>query len=226
MTAVGGPRARGVFIVIEGVDGAGTTTQTRLVSATLRERGLPVHATREPSDGPIGTFLRQSFGDRSVLAETRKAEVLAALFAADRLDHAAREIDSALMRGEVVISDRYDLSTYAYQLVLSGLSGEPAAVFLRWLHQLNLRSPRPDVVVVLDVSASVATARLRTRGGRRDLFEDEAIQEMLVEAYDRASELLPAGTAVVHLAGRQSERLVTSDVLYVIQSVLMKAGHL
>jgi dTMP kinase len=115
----------GQFIVIEGVDGAGTTTQTGLLVQALRGRGLPVRSTREPSDGPIGTMLRQILTGRIVvpgMSGTRPPTwtTMALLFAADRLDHLEAEVVPNLMDGVTVVSDRYDLSSIAYQSVSGG----------------------------------------------------------------------------------------------------------
>ncbi|MFM2418433.1 MAG: hypothetical protein RL385_3156, partial [Pseudomonadota bacterium] len=106
-----------VFIVLEGIDGAGTTTQTaRLVSA-LTAQGRRTQATREPSDGPVGVLLRQMLRGR-VVSPSGKAppsEELALLFAADRLDHVSAELRPLLADGVSVVSDRYDYSSVAYQ---------------------------------------------------------------------------------------------------------------
>src|SRR5262245_11899957 len=108
------------FIVIEGIDGAGTTTQTARLADALRARNVRVHATREPSDGPVGMLLRQILTGRIVtpgeVSSLRSAK-LALLFAADRLDHLEAEILPRLSAGECVVSDRYDHSTVAYQSV-------------------------------------------------------------------------------------------------------------
>src|SRR5438552_7626627 len=103
-------------MVIEGIDGAGTTTQTRLLTDWLRGRGLAAHRTREPSDGPIGRLIREILGQPP---GAMTGGPMALLFAADRLDHLAREIEPALARGEQVLCDRYYHSSFAYQAVES-----------------------------------------------------------------------------------------------------------
>jgi dTMP kinase len=83
------------FVVLEGIDGAGTTTQTRLLVEALRARNIPALETREPSDGPVGMLLRQMLKGRIVAASGRGApgwEQLGLLFAADRLDHVEAEV--------------------------------------------------------------------------------------------------------------------------------------
>src|SRR5688572_15881873 len=112
----------GSFIVLEGVDGAGTTTHTKILTETLRKRGLPVHPTREPSDGPIGVLLRQMLTGRVVVPGLHGPRppswtTMALLFAADRVDHVEAEILPNLMDGVSVISDRYVHSSVAYQSI-------------------------------------------------------------------------------------------------------------
>lgn len=101
----------GLFIVLEGVDGAGTTTHTKLLAASLGARGLPVHTTREPSDGPIGVMIRQILTGRLVVPGMNGPrpptwKTMALLFAADRADHVEAEIEPNLRDGVTVISDR------------------------------------------------------------------------------------------------------------------------
>ena len=114
----GAAAGRGRFIVLEGLDGAGTTTQAERIARALRERGSKVVVTRQPSDGPIGTQLRHALTGRLSLPNGRgplTEDTLALLFAADRLDHLAAIVEPALARGEIVLCDRYVLSSLAYQ---------------------------------------------------------------------------------------------------------------
>src|SRR5579864_7294663 len=108
---------RGLFIVLEGLDGAGTTTQLVRLAERLRRAGERVVATAEPTDGPIGALIRQALRRRLVHRDGRALtdESLALLFAADRVDHVAGEIEPALARGQHVLCDRYVLSSLAYQ---------------------------------------------------------------------------------------------------------------
>jgi dTMP kinase len=205
----------GLFVVLEGVDGAGTTTQAARLRTALAQRGTAALVTREPTPGPIGSVLRQALGHRFVVptAEGPKApswQTMALLFAADRLDHLDAEIVPALLRGETVISDRYDLSSVAYQTATAPL--DEAAEATRWVRELNRHARRPDLTIVLHVRAEVAEARRRGRGGAVDLYETSELQRRLVAAY-REAEVLCPGDTFVHLDGEKTPDEVAADIL-------------
>lgn len=195
-----------MFIVLEGIDGSGTTTQAARLARTLEARGARVHATREPSTGPVGRLLRQALTG-TLTADERPVQLdfcaMALLFAADRMDHVRREIEPALARGEVVISDRYDLSSLIYQSETS----PDAAQYLPWLTGLNAQALRPDVTLVLSVDADVALARRRTRGGADELFEVPELQMRLAARYAEAPRYLPSDRIVVLDASASPERV-------------------
>jgi dTMP kinase len=197
----------GKLIVLEGIDGAGTTTQQRFLDTALSYRGLDVEVTREPTFGPIGNLLRDVMGRRM---RAFGAEAMALLFAADRLDHLAREVEPALARGAVVICDRYDLSTLTYQAATHP-DGE---AIVPWLRAINSRARRPDLTIVVDVAPEVAAERRAARGGPAELFEQTELQARLARLYARA-ELLSPGDRIVHVNGDRSEQEVAADVLRV-----------
>lgn len=197
----------GRFIVLEGIDGAGTTTQAKRLAAELERRGLSVCLTCEPSSGPVGALIRRALqkklgegepsGPRSLSWGT-----IALLFAADRLDHVDSVVAPALAAGRVVVSDRYVLSSLAYQSVTSP-EGEGAVPFIR---AINSRALRPDLTVVVDVDPDVAERRRAARGGPPELFEVQEIQRQLARVYARAEQLVP-GDAVVHVADGTPEEV-------------------
>lgn len=210
---------RGVFVVLEGIDGAGTTTQAERYAAYLRAQGRRVHITREPTAGPIGSLIRQALTHRIELREGNRAQVLALLFAADRLDHVEHEI-APMIRGDVVvISDRYDLSSLAYQSTSAGLPPAERAAMVSWIRELNRHARRPDVTVVLDVSPEVAADRRRTRGSARELFDDADLQSRLAAAYRRAEDLVP-GDHVVHIDGDASTEAVTAAIAAALSTIV------
>ncbi len=181
---------RGLFIVLEGIDGAGTTTQTALLEQALRSLGYPVVTTREPTPGPIGSLIRQALARRLVdpTGEPLGADTMALLFAADRLDHGACVIGPALARGAIVVSDRYDYSSVGYQ----GLSGvRPFEETAAWVRTLNAHAIRPDLVVVVDIDPAHAEHRRRSRGTPEELYEIRELQATLAQYYRTLGKYFP-----------------------------------
>jgi dTMP kinase len=194
MSVAGQGATRGRLIVLEGIDGAGTTTQARELSLALELSGIATLVTCEPSRGPIGTFVRSVLAGGPERPRLGWAS-LALLFAADRLDHVAREIEPALARGVCVISDRYDLSSLIYQSATAP-GGEEV---LPWIVALNRRARRPDLTLVLDISADVAATRRHVRGGDPELFEELELQRKLAALYACAESFVP-GDPLWHVA--------------------------
>jgi len=160
-------RFPGLFIVIEGIDGSGSTTHSKLLAKALRQRGIRVAETCEPSGGPIGGMIRQVLQRRLFVADAAGPRAfawstMALLFAADRMDHLDSTVVPALRDGAVVISDRYDLSSLAYQSATAP-TGEKV---VSWIRELNARAIRPDLTIVIDVPPEVAEER-RCRGAVR-----------------------------------------------------------
>ena len=202
----------GHFIVLEGIDGAGTTTQSNALGAVLRKRGLPVHTTREPSDGPIGVMIRQVLTGRIVVPSVSGSRApswatMALLFAADRVDHLDAEIVPNLMDGVSVVSDRYDHSSVAYQS-----ADTSAADAVEWIRSLNARARRPDLTIVLDVGANVAHRRRRARQGRPELYDDPEFQARLVGFYTNLEKHFP-NERIVHVDGERDLEAVTKSVV-------------
>lgn len=209
----------GLFIALEGIDGAGTTTQARLLCDALREQGLPVHLTREPSDGPIGVLIRQVLTGRVVVPGLHGPRApdwatMALLFAADRVDHVDAEIVPNLVDGVTVITDRYDHSSVAYQSATAG-GGEET---IRWVREINRQARRPDLTIVLDVSPEVARARRDERAKARELYEDDGLQAKLAAFYRTIDDAFP-GDRIVHVDGTQPVSVVAAEVLAAVRAV-------
>jgi dTMP kinase len=200
----------GRFIVFEGIDGCGTTTQAERYARYLRDKRRVVHVTREPSDGPIGSLLRLSLAGRVALGPGRQAQLMGLLFAADRLDHLAQEIEPHLREGAIVLSDRYDLSSVAYQWASAG-EGAPAEL-ATWLRDLNRYARRPDATLVIDVPAETAERRRKERQGAVELYEQPELQARLAELYRDAETLMPDDN-VIHLDGARGVDEVTAAVI-------------
>jgi dTMP kinase len=159
---------RGRFVVLEGGDGSGKSTQATRLAAWLRDQGLVVVETFEPGAGAVGAVLRDVLlhGPAPV---TPVAEAL--LMAADRAQHVATEIEPALVRGDWVVCDRYVPSSLVYQGVVRGLGVDVVAQ----LSAVATGGLAPDVVVLLDVSDAVADTRRshESRADEHDRLEQE-----------------------------------------------------
>ncbi|MEM9192914.1 MAG: dTMP kinase [Myxococcota bacterium] len=204
----------GNFVVLEGVDGAGTTTHTRILSRSLRERGLPVHITREPSDGPLGMMLRQILTGRVVVPGIRGTRppswtTMALLFAADRVDHVESEIAPNLMDGVTVLSDRYDHSSVAYQSLSAGGGAET----IDWVKAINRHARRPDLTIVLDIPPAVAAKRRLTRTTGREMYDDEELQEALADFYTNIESHFP-NDKIAHVNADRAIDEVAKDVMH------------
>lgn len=162
----------GKLIALEGIDGAGTTTQCRMLAEALQGRGVPVHLTAEPTKGPIGVLLREALQKKHGVDDL----TLVPLFAADRLDHLAREIIPKLAEGVTVITDRYVLSSYAYQSMIAPLD---------YVKAVNEHARHADLNVFVRVSPDVADERRRARGGPAERFDDNHAQTQIAQRYEQ-----------------------------------------
>lgn len=196
----------GRLIVIEGLDGAGTTTQARRLAAHLGDRA---HLTREPSDGPIGKLIREMLAGGHAIADTAISQgTFGLLFAADRLDHLQREVEPALAAGKLVISDRWYHSSLAYQ----GTGADRD-----WITQLNSRARRPELTIFLQVRPEVAAARRAAAKRTEELFEAIEMQRAVEAGYKATiSELGAAGERIETLDGELPEDQVFALILALV----------
>ena len=199
----------GALIVIEGIDGAGSTTQSEMLTDWLRGIGIPSTLTSEPSRGPIGITIREHLARRIELGGPA-AEALA--FAADRMDHVVSEIVPALERGVTVVTDRYYLSSLAYQAL---------GCDLNWLLKVNGFALRPDLTVFLAVPAAVGMERLRGRETRERFEEDSGELGRIAALYDAAIAALRAGGEQVHVIdGTRSPAEIHAKILRLAATAL------
>jgi len=162
---------KGCLIAIEGIDGSGTTTQSKLLYQWLIEKGIPAIHTEEPqANRPIGKLIRELLSHKE-----STPEVDALLFAADRADHVARVIFPHISKGCVVVCDRYLESSVAYQTA-QGLS-------LEWILEINKFALPADLVVILDLPVELALSRLTGRSLEK--FENASFLEEVRHNYLR-----------------------------------------
>lgn len=181
----------GAFVAIEGPEGAGKSTLAGALRRRLVAAGHEVVQVREPGGTPAAEAARRAFLDPGLDASPL-AEVF--LLLAARADLVTKVIRPALARGAVVLCDRYDLSTEAYQIAGRGLD----AGGIRAANALATGGLRPDLTLVVDVPADVGRARQATQGKVPDRLEraDAAFHDRVVDAFRRAR-----GPGVLHLDG-------------------------
>ncbi|MCH7580636.1 MAG: dTMP kinase [Chloroflexi bacterium] len=197
------------FIVIEGIDGSGISTQVEALRTWCEDERVPIHVTKEPTDGLTGGLIKAALDHRVTL----NAKVLALLFSADRLDHLEYHVEPYLARGDNVITDRYYLSEFAYQ---------SEEVDLAWLREMNKDCRRPDLTLFLDVPVSEALKRWNSdqwRGlDRLQLYESEDQLTRVREHYLEVIEQLRA-------EGEQIEIIDATGSIGEVQEAALNAAR-
>ena len=159
-----------IFIVLDGIDGSGTTTHCNLLKGFLETKGLKVHLTQEPSNSEIGLLVRKYLKDNKIPPITD-----ALLFAADRNLHYHSEIKEKLKQGYIVISDRYIESSIIYQSVQSEL------ISIEWVKNINKFVGLPDVTIILDIDPKISLARKTQQDLEK--FEDTSFLDKVRALY-------------------------------------------
>jgi dTMP kinase len=184
---------KGLFITLEGVDGAGKSSHLDWLAGWFRDQGRVVRMTREPGGTPVGEKLREI-----VLHEPMHAETEALIMFAARREHIEQVIRPALAKGEVVISDRFTDASFAYQCGGRGLPDARLEVLESWVHaDLN-----PDLTLLFDLPTEIAARRLATARSP-DRFEREQgdFHARVRAAYLRRAERHPGRIRVIDGAG-------------------------
>lgn len=199
-------KGKGLFICVEGLDGCGKTTQTKLLVRKLRKIGWDAVYTAEPSRGKIGKFIQKY----CLQGEKRTFPIVEALlFAADRFEHVEREVIPALNEGKIVVSDRYVYSSLAYQ----GATG----LDLKWIEMINEHAIRPDLAIFVDVEPEAVIKRLKPK---KSVMENLETQRKVCEVYVKFVEK----GELVRIDGNKSTKEVADDVLKVVLRFLEKRG--
>ncbi len=160
----------GILIVIEGLDGAGLSTQAAALAEYLRGKNKRVMLTKEPTASPIGTLIKSALNRNLELS----LFALQLLFAADRAEHLEKEIEPPLSANEIIISDRYILSSLAFGAVDNDVE---------FLKEINSRFRKPDLTVIIDTPPRVCLARITRSRETVELFEEEKRLEKVREQF-------------------------------------------
>jgi dTMP kinase len=205
---------RGRFITFEGGEGAGKSTQVRVLADRLRSAGLEVVATREPGGSPGAEAIRDLLVNGEPDRWSAMSETL--LIYAARRDHIERTIRPALERGAWVISDRFADSTRAYQ----GAAGGVSSLFVGALETFVLENTRPDLTLILDLPVELGLERAGQRGGGEARFEAKglAFHQRLRDGFLAIAEAEPDRCVVLDAA--QPADAVSAVVWSVIASAL------
>lgn len=196
---------RNLFIALEGLDGSGKTTQARLLADKFRQSGYDVYATSEPTENRIGQLIRDIFRHK-MEADHR---TIAALYAADRLEHLLNEKDGILMQlgqGRNVITDRYYFSSYAYHGVHMSMD---------WVIGVNSLSAdllRPDLNIFIDTSPDICMQRLNEGRKSMQLYETIDNLQKVRMKYFEAFEKMEGKERIFITDGNRRPEEIAEDV--------------
>ena len=197
---------KGLFIVIEGLDGSGTSTQCELLRNYLTIKGLKVIVTKEPTNNLIGGLIR------GVLTKDWdiSPQGLQLLFCADRAHHLEKEIMPALEKGTIVICDRYLFSTLAFGALQCDME---------WLKVLNQNFLLPNLAFILDVNPSVCVQRIGSGRERFELFEEEQKLQRVSENYNFLTQHY---LNMIIVNGQREKEAVLIDIVRKVEELLAK----
>jgi dTMP kinase len=204
---------RNFFIAFEGLDGSGKSTHVKILADNLKEKGLKIYTTAEPTNSRIGLIIRDIFKHR-MEADHR---TIAALYAADRLDHLLNKTDGILKKleeGYSVITDRYYFSSYAYHGVHMDMD---------WVIQANSLSAdllRPDLNIYIDVSPETSMARLNRGRSSTELYESVDNLEKVREKYFEAFEKLKEKERICIINGDRPEEEISKDIWQAVSQIV------
>jgi len=195
---------KGVLIALEGIDGAGKTTQARNLYESLRQEGYTVHLLKEPTDGPWGKKIRSL----ALNGRTSPKEELE-LFLHDRKEDVEKNIQPGLDRKEIVIMDRYYFSSIAYQ---GALGIEPTTI-----RELNERfAPKPNITIILEIAPHVGISRIENgRGEDPNHFEHEDYLQSVGKIFRSIDDV-----SVQRIDGTRKVDDVTENVLNIVKDVI------
>ncbi len=195
------------FIAFEGLDGSGLTTQASRLREWLNNKGYEVYLTKEPTDGLIGSLIRGVLRKELVI----DAETLALLFAADRMHH-TKNIIKLLDEGVIVITDRYRLSSYAFQSI---------EVDLDWLKKINEKTLTPDLTFIIDTPPLICIRRIQKQRFHVELYEELEKLEKIHAIYHKLAE---EESNIFLIDGNRPVEAVSSDIFVRIKESALLEG--
>lgn len=206
---------RGLFIVIEGIDGAGKTTQAELLRAHLEAKGRRVVRTAEPTSFPSGVELRAALGGKIKKTECQ----MAAMFVLDRIAHnihPTEGIEVILNEGYDIICDRYYYSTLAYQ-------GQSTSY--EWVKAMNLSCPeirKPDICIYLDLTPAQSLERITKGRDSVEIYENEETLSRVRNAFFKVFEDIGDGENIAIIDAYRNIEEISSDICAEIDVIIDK----
>ena len=203
---------KGKFVVFEGIDGSGKSTQIQLLIDRLADMGVTPYSTCEPSERPIGKLIRKILYKE---IETSN-DVLAGLYFADRLDHLKNKEDGIIQKieqGMMVISDRYYMSSLAYNSLTSSME---------WVYELNRRcmeTLRPDLTIYLDLSVETALTRIKAGRDIEELFDKKDLLFKITSNYRNAIDMLSSSEKIAIVNANQDPEWVHAEIWNLVDNL-------
>lgn len=202
----------GKLIIIEGMDGSGTTTQTKMLAHYLGSLGYKVSSSAEPTNSPIGQEIRKWLKE-PIEKEPYLLTMLALCFAADRMHHINFSLAPALKTHDFVLVDRYVMSSMVYQ----GLH-LPAS----FVAEINKFALKPDITLLLDTPPKIAYERITIRQGPKDFYESMPMLIKLRDRYLHFAQLEPKNIAIID--GSTNPDQVHAHVMSIISNLFLVAA--
>ena len=196
---------KNLFLAFEGIDGSGKSTQVKLLSEKLMGEGHQVYVTCEPTNGPIGKMIRDIFNHKM----EGDHRTIAALFAADRLEHLLHKTEGILKKleeGFTVITDRYYFSSYAYHSVHMDMG---------WVIEANRLSAqllRPDLNIYIDIAPEISMDRIKKNRDSVEIYETLENQRQVYAKYAEAFEREKDSENIFTVNGNQPTEKIAEEI--------------
>jgi len=208
-----GNKNNGKFIVFEGIDGSGKSTQIKQISKRLKAIDYKVYSTFEPTDGPIGSLIRQMLSGK-ISTDQR---TIASLFAADRTDHLVNKVSGIrhkIDQGEIILCDRYYFSSYAYHAQY---------IDMEWVihaNSLNAEILRPDVTIFIDVDPDICLERIKNSRSNFEMYEKLDVMKKVRANYFKAFDALKGLETIAIINGNSTVEIVEDAILHEVRKII------
>ena len=208
-----GNKNNGKFIVFEGIDGSGKSTQIKQISKRLKAIDYKVYSTFEPTDGPIGSLIRQMLSGK-IPTDQR---TIASLFAADRTDHLVNKVSGIrhkIDQGEIILCDRYYFSSYAYHAQY---------IDMEWVihaNSLNAEILRPDVTIFIDVDPDICLERIKNSRSNFEMYEKLDVMKKVRANYFKAFDALKGLETIAIINGNSTMEIVEDAILHEVKKII------